>query len=236
MKKLTSTDRPSAIAKTLAGIPPTRTTIVDLFAGIGGNTLSFALATPARWARIIAVERDRDALACARRNAALRGVAPGRITWVCADSLADFLDPQYDPARRLDDLAPELRLDLADAVLFASPPWGGPSYRRRGPVFDLEDMQPYRLSDLAYYCQDMPCAFYLPRTADLRQIAALVPDGATIQVRQYCLHGASKALVAYMPEKAAFRRGGSSGEDAEGADGADGADGAQGAELDGEKE
>jgi hypothetical protein len=50
----------------------------------------------------------------------------------------------------------------------------------------------------------MPHALYLPRTSDVRQIAKLVHGDGNINVRQYCLNGASKALVAYIPEKAVF--------------------------------
>jgi len=37
------------------------------------------------------------------------------------------------------------------------------------------------------------------QTSDLRQIAKLAPAEKKIEVVQYCMEGASKALVAYIP-------------------------------------
>lgn len=83
-------------------------------------------------------------------------------------------------------------------ALFASPPWGGVSYAD-DDVFDLETMQPYGLTKLNEACRPMAHALYLPRSSDLRQIARLAPEGEKIDVCQYCMEGASKALVAYIP-------------------------------------
>ncbi|RYP67326.1 hypothetical protein DL769_005805 [Monosporascus sp. CRB-8-3] len=74
-----------------AVFPLSRTTIVDAFAGVGANAISFALqphpedAARRRWDRVVAVERDPSALACALHNAALHGVADS-IIWVLGDS------------------------------------------------------------------------------------------------------------------------------------------------------
>lgn len=108
-----------------------------------------------------------------------------------------------------------------EAVLFASPPWGGPSYANRdGNVFDLEAMEPYSLSTLSSAMAEWHHALYLPRTSDLRQIARLVDvdtDGESnekkkIDVVQYCMNGFSKAMVAYFParQQAAAASSGSS--------------------------
>ncbi|RYP54300.1 hypothetical protein DL768_000874 [Monosporascus sp. mg162] len=74
-----------------AAFPLSRTTIVDAFAGVGANAISFALqphpedAARRRWDRVVAVERDPSTLACAQHNAALYGVAES-IVWVLGDS------------------------------------------------------------------------------------------------------------------------------------------------------
>lgn len=61
-------------------------TVVDMFAGAGGNTIAFALS--GRWRRVIGIERDADTLACAQANAAASGVPAGAITWVLGDCFA----------------------------------------------------------------------------------------------------------------------------------------------------
>ncbi|KAK3906930.1 RNA cap guanine-N2 methyltransferase-domain-containing protein [Staphylotrichum tortipilum] len=186
---------------------PRKGTIIDLFAGAGGNTIAFALSE--KWDRVIGIERDASTLACAQHNAAVYGVADA-ITWVHADSL-DFLSrlKAYHHAggkgkkgrggKRLGELDPSLQVDPSETVLFASPPWGGVSYRDQD-VFDLSTMEPYSLGALHEACRPMEHALFLPRTSDLRQIAELVPEGAgKVEAVQYCVEGASKGLVAYMP-------------------------------------
>lgn len=83
-------------------------------------------------------------------------------------------------------------------MIFASPPWGGPGYRS-DEIFDLNTMQPYSANHIYDSCKGMDLALYLPRTSNLRQIARLAPEGKKIEVVQYCMEGASKALVAYIP-------------------------------------
>ncbi|KAK4128573.1 hypothetical protein N657DRAFT_629651 [Parathielavia appendiculata] len=180
---------------------PRKDTIIDLFAGAGGNTIAFALSE--KWKRVIAIEKDAATLACAQHNAAIYGVADA-ITWVHGDSL-DFLARLKIPGSgkskgkgKALELDPSLWVDFSRTVLFASPPWGGVSYRGQD-VFDLSTMEPYNLETLHEACRPMEHALYLPRTSDLRQIAELVPDGTKIEVVQYCMEGASKAMVAYMP-------------------------------------
>ena len=60
-------------------------------------------------------------------------------------------------------------------------------------------MQPYSVKQIHDSVKGMDSALFLPRTSDLRQIAKLVPKGNKIEVVQYCMEGASKALVAYIP-------------------------------------
>ena len=168
-----------------------KTTLVDLFAGVGANTIAFALS--GRWDHIIAIERDAATLACAQHNAQLYGVSEF-ITWVHGDNF-DFLHALQSDYDSLDD---GLQIDVTKTVLFGSPPWGGPGYRTDN-VFDLSGMEPYNLDKMHTAYRAMDHALYLPRTSDLRQIAKLAPPGEKIEVVQYCVEGASKALVAYIP-------------------------------------
>ncbi|KXX74265.1 Trimethylguanosine synthase [Madurella mycetomatis] len=176
-----------------ASFSPPKDTIVDLFAGAGGNSIAFALSE--KWSRVIAIEKDAATLACAQHNAVVYGVAEA-IIWVHGDSL-EYLAQLKNPKTK-QKLDPMLQADVASTVLFASPPWGGVSYRGHD-VFDLSTMEPYNLETLHKACRPMEHALYLPRTSDLRQIARLAPAGEKIEVVQYCMEGASKAMVAYIP-------------------------------------
>lgn len=154
-----------------------------------------AFAASNHWDRIIAIEKDPDTLACAMHNAEVYEVAD-KITWVLGDCF-DYLAAAKDgSAGELDD---ELRIDRMTTTIFASPPWGGVSYRNHD-VFDLSLMEPYNLDKLYQACSPWEHALFLPRTSDLRQIAKLAPQGKKMEVVQYCMEGASKALVAYIPE------------------------------------
>ncbi|KAK4205347.1 RNA cap guanine-N2 methyltransferase-domain-containing protein [Triangularia verruculosa] len=186
-----ASDLPSHLYST-----PRRTTIVDLFGGAGGNTIAFALS--GKWDHVISIERDASTLACAQHNAEVYGVAE-YITFIHGDCL-DFLDRLKNHPETLD---PSLRekCSIDDTVLFASPPWGGVDYKEQ-EVFDLSTMEPYNLEVLHQACSPMEHVLYLPRTSDLRQIAKLAPEGEQIEVVQYCMEGASKAMVALIPAAA----------------------------------
>ncbi|KAH8890998.1 hypothetical protein GQ53DRAFT_806949 [Thozetella sp. PMI_491] len=168
---------------------PRKTTLVDLFAGAGGNVIAFALT--GQWDRIIAIEKDASTMACAQHNAEVYGVG-GVITWIHGDCF-EYLAQTKETFTQLDEAA---RFDPEMTTIFASPPWGGVSYRDQD-VFDLSTMQPYGIKQLHSACMPLSHALYLPRTSDIRQIAALVPTGKKIQVAQYCMEGASKAMVAH---------------------------------------
>ncbi|KAL7628865.1 putative diacylglycerol O-acyltransferase tgs1 [Parahypoxylon ruwenzoriense] len=187
------------IARDLASIiNPSKTTIIDLFGGVGANAISLALAThqdgeTPRWDKVIAIELDAPTLACAQHNASLYGVVDD-IIWVLGDSFK-YLDILLNSPDKLED---ELQLDIESTALFASPPWGGPGYST-DKIFDLNTMEPYGLAKLHGAYRTMDHALYLPRTSDLRQIAKLAPDETKVEVVQYCVEGASKAMVAYIP-------------------------------------
>lgn len=68
-------------------------------------------------------------------------------------------------------------------------------------VMDLEVMEPYGVGILHRLCAPWAHGLFLPRNGDLRQLAALAPEGATekLDVVQYCINGGSKGMVAYYP-------------------------------------
>jgi trimethylguanosine synthase len=156
-----------------------------MFAGAGGNVIAFALSN--RWSKIVAIEKNPSVIACAQNNASIYGVLD-QITWVNDDSFS-YLEKNA------------LSLNPTETVIFASPPWGGPGYNS-DKIFDLSSMDPYSLMQIHDACRGMQSALYLPRSSDLRQIAKLAVGEKKVEVVQYCMQGASKALVAYIPATA----------------------------------
>jgi len=179
---------------------PSKTVVIDLFAGVGGNAIAFALSS--HWTQVIAIEKDPSTIACGQRNAEIYGVGD-KITWVYADCFSYLAENSST-------------IKTAKTVIFASPPWGGPGYSSDA-VFNLSTMHPYSAEVIHSAAKGMDCALYLPRTSDLNQIGKLAPEGKNIEVVQYCMEGmfthlrstktmltsifigASKALVAYIP-------------------------------------
>ncbi|KAK4165661.1 RNA cap guanine-N2 methyltransferase-domain-containing protein [Cladorrhinum sp. PSN259] len=187
------------LAHDISPIPSTSpSVIIDLFGGVGGNAIAFALSS--KWSKVIAIERDISTLACAQHNASIYGVEE-HITFIHGDCL-DFLSRLKNNPASLDE---SLRVDLNATTLFASPPWGGVDYAHHD-VFDLSKMEPYNLEVLHEACKPMEHALYLPRTSDIQQLAELVPQGRKekMDVVQYCMEGASKALVAYVPAEGGY--------------------------------
>lgn len=177
---------PSKVAQDFAELAhESRTVLIDMFAGAGGNVIAFARS--GRWASIIAIEKDPSVMACAYHNARIYGVAD-KITWVHDDSLAYLA-------------ANAASIEASATAVFASPPWGGPGYRGDA-IFDLRTMQPYSVHQIHEAVKTMDAALYLPRQSDVRQLARLAPEGTKIEVVQYCMVGASKAMVAYIPATA----------------------------------
>lgn len=170
----------------VAASDPSRTTVIDIFGGVGGNAIAFALSN--QWEQVIAVEKNPSVIACAQHNATLYGVSD-LITWVNEDCFTYLANNSSS-------------IDPSKTVIFASPPWGGPGYTS-DEVFNLNTMLPYSLKIISDACKGMDSALYLPRTSDLRQLAKLASKGKKLEVVQYCIEGASKALVAYIPAASA---------------------------------
>ena len=74
----------------------------------------------------------------------------------------------------------------------------GPGYSS-DEIFNLHTMQPYSLQqvhNLVKKVSDL-VVLYLPRTSDLRQLAALVPEGQKARATHYCMRGAGKVGNSY---------------------------------------
>lgn len=96
------------IAEHLAAAPKSKSILIDAFAGAGGNVIAFARS--GRWKQIFAVEKDPAVLACAKHNAEVYGVA--KMIWWIEGDIFEVLSRQLKAAAK-------------NAVIFASPPWGG---------------------------------------------------------------------------------------------------------------
>lgn len=148
--------------------------IVDAFCGVGGNAIQFALTGK----RVLGVDIDPVRLNLARHNAEVYGVAD-RIEFVQGDFL---------------QLAPRLQGD----VVFLSPPWGGPDYLT-SEVFNIETMMEpngFKTFQMAKLISDN-IVYFLPRNADMDQIASLAGPGGQVEVEQNFLNNKLKTITAY---------------------------------------
>ncbi|NXK59451.1 TGS1 synthase, partial [Sylvietta virens] len=147
--------------------------VVDAFCGVGGNAIQFALTSK----RVIAIDIDPEKLRLARHNAEVYGVAQ-HIDFLCGDFMA---------------LAAGLRAD----VVFLSPPWGGPDYAT-ADIFDIQTMicpdgYPFQLSKKI----TNNIVYFLPRNADINQVASLAGPGGKVEIEQNFLNNKLKTITAY---------------------------------------
>ncbi|XP_070830715.1 trimethylguanosine synthase [Chaetodon trifascialis] len=148
--------------------------VIDAFCGVGGNAIQFALTGK----RVLAIDIDSVRLDLAWHNAMVYGVA---------DQI-DFLQGDFL------QLAPHLRGD----VVFLSPPWGGPDYLT-AEVFDIKVMMEpdgFEIFHLAKLISDN-IVYFLPRNADMDQIASLAGPGGKVEVEQNFLNNKLKTVTAY---------------------------------------
>ncbi|XP_037236619.1 trimethylguanosine synthase isoform X1 [Falco rusticolus] len=148
--------------------------IVDAFCGVGGNAIQFALTSK----RVIAIDINPEKLSLARHNAEVYGVAD-QIEFVCGDFMV-------------------LAADLQADVVFLSPPWGGPDYAT-AEIFDIQTMicpdgfEIFRLSKKI----TNNIVYFLPRNADIDQVASLAGPGGKVEIEQNFLNNKLKTITAY---------------------------------------
>ncbi|XP_047445554.1 trimethylguanosine synthase isoform X2 [Mugil cephalus] len=148
--------------------------VIDAFCGAGGNAIQFALTGK----RVLAIDIDAMRLDMARHNAAVYNVT----------NQIDFLQGDFL------QLASRLRGD----VVFLSPPWGGPDYLT-AEVFDIRTMMEpdgLEIFRLAKLISDN-IVYFLPRNADMDQVASLAGPGGKIEVEQNFLNNKLKTVTAY---------------------------------------
>ncbi|XP_056912277.1 trimethylguanosine synthase isoform X2 [Takifugu flavidus] len=148
--------------------------VIDAFCGVGGNAIQFALTGK----RVLAIDINAERLNLAQHNARVYNVAD-KIEFVQGDFL---------------QLAPRLRGD----VVFLSPPWGGPEYLS-ADVFDIKTMMEpdgFQIFHLAKMISDN-IMYFLPRNADMDQVASLAGPGGKVEVEQNFLNNKLKTVTAY---------------------------------------
>ncbi|XP_012864880.1 PREDICTED: trimethylguanosine synthase isoform X2 [Dipodomys ordii] len=148
--------------------------IIDAFCGVGGNTIQFALTGK----RVIAIDIDPVKIDLARNNAEVYGIAD-KIEFICGDFLL---------------LAPCLRAD----VVFLSPPWGGPDYAT-AETFDIRTMMSPDGFEIFRLSQKITnnIVYFLPRNADIDQVASLAGPGGQVEIEQNFLNNKLKTITAY---------------------------------------
>ncbi|XP_047405635.1 trimethylguanosine synthase isoform X2 [Sciurus carolinensis] len=168
---------PEKIAEHIAGRVSQSFTcdiIVDAFCGVGGNTIQFALTGK----RVIAIDIDPVKIDLARNNAEVYGIAD-KIEFICGDFLL---------------LAPCLKAD----VVFLSPPWGGPDYAT-AETFDIRTMMSPDGFEIFRLSQKITnnIVYFLPRNADVDQVASLAGPGGQVEIEQNFLNNKLKTITAY---------------------------------------
>lgn len=154
-------------------------TVLDAFAGVGGNSIGFA-----KYCDVVAVDIDNEKLRMLKNNAKVYN-REAKIECVCGDFL-------------------EYQNECEVGALFASPPWGGPGYKA-SKVFDVCSMEPSLKDILAHACRiTANVALYLPKTIDPLQFIGLlrslprVPSKVEFQV--FYLNNKAKGVCCYIGE------------------------------------
>jgi len=101
---------PEAVAKHIAVLcGKVEGVVLDGFAGVGGNSIQFALFKGGPTKGVVSVEKDPEKARCIAKNCKVYK-AEERVQVLCKDLFA---------------VLPEFQAGL----VFLSPPWGGPKYK-----------------------------------------------------------------------------------------------------------
>ncbi|XVF23240.1 hypothetical protein REPUB_Repub13aG0019600 [Reevesia pubescens] len=124
--------------------------VIDCFSGVGGNAIQFATLCPF----VVAIDIDPQKVNMALNNAKVYGV----------EDYIDFIVGDFF------QLAPSLKGD----VVFLSPPWGGPSYRRI-ENFTMDLLKPKDGYSIFQAAQKITpkIIMFLPRNVNLNQVEEL---------------------------------------------------------------
>ncbi|XP_031377357.1 trimethylguanosine synthase-like [Punica granatum] len=152
-------------------------TVIDCFAGVGGNAIQFARMCY----YVVAIDIDPQKVALALHNAKIYGV----------EDCIDFISGDFF------QLAPSLKAD----IVYISPPWGGPSYKNI-QNFTLDLLKPkdgYSLFQVAQVITPNIIMF-LPRNIDLNQVEELSwlsSPPLEIEIEKNYVDGNFKGITVY---------------------------------------
>ncbi|KAF4731835.1 Trimethylguanosine synthase, partial [Perkinsus olseni] len=167
------------------------TEVVDGCAGVGGNAIQFALQSRGRGGgQVVACDISEARLEVARHNAAVYGVAEGKVKYVEGDVRA-------------------CKPSDTKSLLFLSPPWGGPSCYST-PVYDPASCE---LTDWATSpaCRFNRVVLYLPRHTDLNALVEMcmragpIPLLEILVIRYTSPEPHTKALLVFIDRSASPR-------------------------------
>ncbi|XP_057424442.1 uncharacterized protein LOC130718025 isoform X2 [Lotus japonicus] len=173
---------PEAVAR-YQSIRCASSTIIDCFAGVGGNAIQFTQ----RCGHVIAIDIDPLKIDYARHNASIYGV-DDQIEFIIGDF---FL------------LAPKLKAD----TVFLSPPWGGPDYAKVA-TYDMKTMlRPHDGYTLFHVAKEIAprVVMFLPKNINFNQLAELCLSACppwSLEVEKVHLNGKLKAITAYFSDTA----------------------------------
>ncbi|GAB5357230.1 hypothetical protein AAMO2058_000356300 [Amorphochlora amoebiformis] len=156
--------------------------VIDAFSGCGGNSIAFARAG----AKVIAIDTNPSRLEMLKHNSRIYGVREGEIETLEGDFLT---------------LSKEGRVQ--GDVVFLSPPWGGPEYKK-STAFDLGRLPVihislFQLLNLARLCLRDPTqgrvACFLPKNTNISQLKSLIPHGEQWELECNRLNGFVKGYT-----------------------------------------
>ncbi|KAF4718852.1 Trimethylguanosine synthase, partial [Perkinsus olseni] len=164
--------------------------VVDGCAGVGGNAIQFALQSRGRGGQVVACDISEARLEIARHNAAVYGVAEGKVKYLEGDVRA-------------------CKPSDTKSLLFLSPPWGGPSCYST-PVYDPASCE---LTDWATSpaCRFNRVVLYLPRHTDLNALVEMcmragpIPLLEILVIRYTSPEPHTKALLVFIDRSASPR-------------------------------
>ncbi|ANB15879.1 Tgs1p [Sugiyamaella lignohabitans] len=166
---------------------PLGTIVIDGFGGAGGNTIQFALSE--YFEQVYYNDLNHINTELAIHNSKIYDT----FEWI------QFMTKDFFSLKKDDFQNPDSGCETSDnIVIFASPPWGGPSYTS-SDVWDLSTSEP-SVFDIVKHCRTITnqICLFLPRTSNLDQISTLVLEGEEVLVDYVFIRGHCKGMLVFL--------------------------------------